>query len=88
MHSDAIVQLSPFGFFGVHTPESQYGVAGDAAAHSGSLVHAPRQSPPEQPCGQVTVSSARHAPAPSQPAGLVLVEPLQLCARQLVVGPG
>jgi hypothetical protein len=56
--------------------------------HWASLVHAPRQSLPEQPIAHVIETTGAQAPAPSQPAARVTALPLQLCTRQLVAADG
>jgi hypothetical protein len=59
-----------------------------AARQSSSLMQAPRQSFPAQPCKQVIVTTGAQAPSPSQPPACVLMPLVQLCGRQLVEGPG
>jgi hypothetical protein len=51
----AAVHVRPLGFLAVQTPESQNGSVGAAVMQDASFAHAPKQSVPEQPMGQVSV---------------------------------
>jgi hypothetical protein len=88
VHSVPAVHVRPFGLPAVQVPASQKGRPTPAASHCASPVQAFRQSVPEQPMAQLIITMGPQDPAPSQPAADVRIPPEQLCARQLVAGPG
>jgi hypothetical protein len=59
-----------------------------AVEHCVSVVQAPRQLLPLQPCAQLTVICGLHAPPWLQPLARYLVLALHDCVAQDVLGPG
>ncbi len=79
VHSGEVMQVWPLAFLGVHFPALQKLVPVQGAVSE----QPPAQMAPAHELGaQLTVSTAGHAPLPSQPAATVATPFAQLPARQ------